>query len=166
MTRGLSDTIVYREGMISKVSFWITLVVVLGLIVILVIWGNFRTVEGRIIFWSCASSASLALFLGLCLTQLVVTVTQTRLILVFGVIKRSFPRESIISTEPTFIRLSDSGGYGIRRGRNRTRYWVAAGGSGLKVEVTDSKSDRVQTYVFSSTHPERLANILDIAWKR
>ncbi|MCK4593705.1 hypothetical protein KAU45_04335 [bacterium] len=166
MTRGFPDTIVYRESMISKASFWITVIVVLGLIVILVIWGNFRTVEGRIVFWSCTSSASLALFLGLCFTQLVVTVTQTRLILAFGVIQRSFPRESIISTEPTFIRLSDSGGYGIRRGRDRARYWVAAGGPGLKVEVTDSKSDRVQTYVFSSTHTERLANILDIAWKR
>lgn len=166
MTRRLPNTIIYREGMISKTSFWITVIVVLGLIAILVLWGNFRTVEGRIVFWSCTSLASLALFLGLCLTQLVVTVTQTRLTLAFGVIKKSFPRESIISAEPTFIRLSDSGGYGIRHGRDRTRYWVAAGGDGLKIEVTDSKGDRVRTYAFSSTHPKRLVNILDISWKR
>ncbi|OGD78107.1 MAG: hypothetical protein A2Y64_02785 [Candidatus Coatesbacteria bacterium RBG_13_66_14] len=159
------DIVVYRESTVSRASFWITVTVVGLLMIGVVLWGGFRTPGERTIFWACTLTASAALFVGLCFTQLVVTVTQTRLVLAFGVIRKTFARPSIISTEPTFIRLSDSGGYGVRRGRDRVWYWVSAGGPALKIEVADSKKDRVQAYVFTSSHPERLGNILDVAWR-
>jgi hypothetical protein len=161
----LHDTVIYQESTVSRVSFWITVVLVLVMVLGVVFWGNFRTLEGRLVFWGCTSSASIALFVGLSFTQLVVTVTQSRLILAFGLFKRAFDRERIVSVEPTDLRLSESRGYGIRRGRDRKRYWVTAPGPGLKVEVTDAKNDKVLCYVFSSAHPRRLANILDVAWR-
>jgi len=165
MNQTPQDTVVYRESTVSRVSFWITVTAVGLLVLGVVLWGDFRTAEGRTVFWSCTVAASVALFVGLCFTQLVVTVTQSRLVLAFGVFKKTIARRYVISTEPTFIRLSDSGGYGIRRGRDRVWYWVSVGGAGLKIEVADSKSDRVQAYVFTSTHPERLGNILDVTWR-
>jgi hypothetical protein len=165
MSQSSPDIVVYRESTVSRVSFWITVTVVGLLVLGVVLWGGFRTPGERTVFWGCTVTASIALFVGLCFTQFVVTVTQSRLVLAFGVFKKTFARPSIISTEPTFIRLSDSGGYGIRRGRDRVRYWVSAGGPALKIEVTDAKKDRVQAYVFTSTHPERLGNILDVTWR-
>jgi hypothetical protein len=159
------DTVIYRESTVSRVSFWITVTAVGLLVLGVVLWGGFRTPDERTVFWGCAVTASIALFVGLCFTQFVVTVSQTRLVLAFGVFKKTIPRPSIISTEPTFIRLSDSGGYGVRRGRDRAWYWVSVGGPGLKIEVADTKSDKVQVYVFTSSHPERLGNILDITWR-
>jgi hypothetical protein len=163
MNQASPDTVVYRESTISRVSFWITVTVVGLLVLGVVLWGGFGTPGGRVVFWGCTVAASVALFVGLCFTQFVVTVTQSRLVLAFGVFKKTIARRYIISTEPAFIRLSESGGYGVRRGRDRAWYWVSAGGSGLKVEVADSRSDRVQAYVFSSRHPRRLGNILDVA---
>ncbi len=162
MSQASPDIVVYRESTISRVSFWITVTVVGLLVLGVVLWGGFRTPGERAVFWGCTITASIALFVGLCFTQLVVTVTQSRLVLAFGVFRKTVARPCVISTEPTFVRLSDSGGYGIRRGRDRVWYWVSVGGPALKIEVADSKSDKVQAYVFTSTHPERLGNILDV----
>jgi len=165
MNQAPPDTVVYRESTISRVSFWITVTAVGLLLIAVILWGGFRTPWERTVFWGCTATASIALFVGLSFTQFVVTVTQSRLVLAFGVFKKTIARRSIISTEPTFIRLSDSGGYGVRRGRDRAWYWVSTGGPGLKVEVSDAQSDKVQAYVFNSNHPRRLGNILDVAWR-
>ena len=163
MPSKIVDVVVYRESSISKVAFFTTLLVALISIIALVIaLDNLDTTTGQVYFWIIAGSASVALFLGLCMTQLTVTVTQQRLILTFGIFRKIIPRKSLEFAEPTQIQMSVYWGQGIRKGRDRSWGWITSAGKGLRVTVHREDDKKPLVLVFNSRHPLRLANILDI----
>jgi len=158
------DVVVYRETSISKVAFFTTLLIALVSIIALVIaLDNLDTTTGQVYFWIIAGSASVAFFLGLCMTQLTVTVTQQRLILTFGIFRKVIPRQSLEFAEPTQIQMSVYWGQGIRKGRDRSWGWITSAGKGLRVTVhREDDEKKPLVLVFNSRHPLRLTNILDI----
>ncbi|MCD4733093.1 hypothetical protein K8R78_02520, partial [bacterium] len=158
-----ADVVVYRETSISKVAFFTTLLIALVAIIALVIaLDNLDTTAGQAYFWIIAGSASVAFFLGLCMTQLTVTVTQQRLILTFGIFRKVIPRQALEFAEPTQIQMSVYWGQGIRKGRDRSWGWITSAGKGLRVTVHREDEKKPLVLVFNSRHPLRLTNILDI----
>ncbi|MBD3371665.1 MAG: hypothetical protein GF403_02990 [Candidatus Coatesbacteria bacterium] len=172
---GGGDVVIYRETLISRVSFYITIFVTLalggGIVYAL---SNLDTPVGRWAFWILAVVASLVLVLGICFTQLTITVTQRQLILAFGFFRLTLRRRDLVGAEATQVSLSDSSGYGIHRGRKGVRYWVTAAGPGVELTVRDPAAvkkadgnDEAQTddrrrYIFNCRDPRRLINILDL----
>ncbi len=163
MTRRTTDVVVYRETSISKVAFFTTMLIALVSIIALIIaLENLDTTTGQVYFWIIAGSASVAFFLGLCMTQLTVTITQQRLILTFGIFRKVIPRHTLEFVEPTQIQMSVYWGQGIRKGRDRSWGWITSAGKGLRVTVHRDDEKKPLVLVFNSRHPLRLANILDL----
>jgi len=165
--RSDGDVIVYRESAFSKATFLITIFVTLGLLVGIVLsLDDLDATSGRIMFWGFSLLASATMFLGVNLAQLTVTVTQRRLILAFGLFRKKIKRLSLRTAEPTVIQPSQARGFGQRRGREGARFWTVDGGSGVRLEVRESDTEKSAFYVFSSREPSRMINILDIEPRR
>jgi hypothetical protein len=83
-------------------------------------------------------------------------VTPTMVVFGFGLVKKRFPRESIVSCEPFELTFSNYLGYGIRIGMDRTVAYNTRNGQGVKLTVEGAKRE----YVVSVDDPAYICKLL------
>jgi len=88
--------------------------------------------------------------------RLVFEVTDSQVIFGFGLVKKRFPRASLMSCEPYEIRFGNYMGYGIRAGLDRTVAYNTRSGPGVKLTFDGAK----RQYVVSVDEPAYICRIL------
>lgn len=74
----------------------------------------------------------------------------------FGLIKKRFPRSSVVSCEPYELTFNNYLGYGIRLGKDGTVAYNTRNGKGVKIVFEGGK----RPYVVSVDDPERICALL------
>ena len=88
--------------------------------------------------------------------RLVFEVTDSEVIFGFGLIKKRFPRASLVSCELYELRFGNYMGYGIRAGLDRTVAYNTRSGPGVKLTFEGAK----RPYVVSVDEPAYVCKVL------
>ncbi|NQT49270.1 hypothetical protein HQ571_01100 [Candidatus Kuenenbacteria bacterium] len=89
--------------------------------------------------------------------ELVIIVTESRILFGFGKFRKKFYTGNIESIEIDDYKFSNYLGYGIRYGRDKSIGYVPRGGKGLRMKFKNEK----RIYFFSTDRPDELKLLLE-----
>lgn len=90
--------------------------------------------------------------------RLVFEITPTEVVFGFGLVKKRFPRQSVIYCEPHELKFSNYLGYGIRMGTDKTVAYNTRSGPGVKLAFDGVE----KAYVISVDEPAYVCKVLGI----
>jgi len=148
------EAVLYREVVYYQAWMYALMVGIIGLYAAILVGA---AMEGMRL--DAALYAVVALALGLVLAnfrRLEFVITEGYVVFGFGVIKKRFPRDRVISCEPCELTFANYLGYGIRWGRDRTVAYNTRNGPGVRLTVEGQK----KPYVVSLGNPGIVCSIL------
>jgi len=149
-----SDEVVYKETIYYGVWLWVLVLGLAGLYIAITIGAVVKHMSGLYIIFGVIAIILFALLLNF--WRLVFIVTETRVTFGFGLIRKSFNRDDIISCEPYQLKFSNYLGYGIRLGLDKTVAYNTRNGDGIKLVVEGAK----RPYVISINNSGYVCRLL------
>jgi len=149
-----SDEVVYKETIYYGVWLWVLVLGLAGLYIAITIGAIAKHMSGLYIIFGVIAIILFALLLNF--WRLVFIVTGTRVTFGFGLIRKSFNRDDIISCEPYQLKFSNYLGYGIRLGLDKTVAYNTRNGDGIKLVVEGAK----RPYVISINNSGYVCKLL------
>ena len=153
----------YREEVAAP--FWLQAVlfgalVAVGVALVAPLFGNGQSTASYVVYYvSMVIALALALFAFTSFRSLSVVVSDERLQVGFGPLKKSIPLQAVRSCEVEKYRWLTYGGWGIRFAtKGRRAYSMPGVSEGVQVSVEEGTKER--RYFVSSHYPERLAAAL------
>lgn len=148
------DEVVYKETIYYGVWLWVLVLGLAGLYIAITIGAVTKHMSGLYIIFGVIAIILFALLLNF--WRLVFIVTETRVTFGFGLIRKSFNRDDIISCEPYQLKFSNYLGYGIRLGLDKTVAYNTRNGDGIKLVVEGAK----RPYVISINNSGYVCKLL------
>ena len=145
---------VYRDSHLVRPTFFLFVGVLIVLYAVVFAGGVARHKPSYAIVFGLLTVVFVALLANF--SRLVFEISEDEVVFGFGLVKKRFPRSSIVSCEPYELKLSNFFGYGIGAGLDRTIAYSTHNGPGVKLVV----EGRRRAYVVSVDSPPYVCELL------